>query len=104
MLLRALLLPQQCSGMCRLEPTYYTSLHLVMIIGLSMLGPDGVTRPGTAAAATVLGACASPRPTYYNNSLQLVVVIGLSMLGPDSPDYHMLLRVLLLPQQCSGHV
>ena len=41
MLLRALLLPQQCSGMCRLEPTYYTSLHLVMIIGLSMLGPDG---------------------------------------------------------------
>ena len=56
-----------------------------------------------AAAAAVLGHV-SPRPTCYNNSLQLVVVIGLSMLGPDSPDYHMLLRVLLLPQQCSGHV
>ena len=32
-------------------------------------------------------------------------IVGLSMLGPDGPHrYQMLLRVLLLPQQCSGHV
>jgi hypothetical protein len=42
-------------------------------------------------------------PTYCVQKLAtLVMIIGLSMLGPDGPDYHKLLRALLLPQQCSG--